>query len=174
MQKIDYPFKLDGVIVKRNPPILNLAMLIVASVLLSSTLGGVTAVLLAEIMSPEKFGENAGRAIFATNSLVKIFLSAIIFTPPIETFLVQTIPIEVIRRITVRTAPPILFSTALFSIGHYLNGGLMHGLITLVTGAILSTLYLTLRKHGALISSLSVIVAHSLHNLIILIFVYTF
>ena len=56
----------------------------------------------------------------------------------------------------------------MFGVGHYLNGGLLHGLVTFSVGILLAILYMLLRGNGAASSFVGVATAHALNNAILL------
>ncbi|QBB71233.1 CPBP family intramembrane metalloprotease [Pseudolysobacter antarcticus] len=99
---------------------------------------------------------------------VLVFFTAVIFAPLFETILGQVIPIEIARRFGINRWVCVLISAAVFGGGHYLNGGLLHGLVTFFTGIMLAALYLMLRRNSPASSYVGVVTAHAVHNAILL------
>lgn len=111
-----------------------------------------------------EWGTSAAVSVVQT-STVSLFFLAVLFIPIYETLLAQVLPIEIIRRIGGNRLICIALSALLFGGGHYVNGGLAHGVMTFVGGAVLYTL---VRSQGFWPAFVTASIAHAIHNFVLL------
>ena len=120
------------------------------------------------LMLPESWwGISAATEAFNQPAAV-VFFFAVVFAPLYETILAQLLPIEIVRRFAINRWGCVFISATVFGVGHYLNGGLLHGLVTFTVGILFAILYMLLRSNGAASSFVGVATAHALHNAILL------
>jgi len=115
------------------------------------------------------WGANAGSEVLNANLPVKI-LSAILLGPLFETVIGQVLPLEVLRRLYVKPLFCIIIGSAMWAIGHYLNGGLAHGVVSLCGGAVFAFIYIRYRNDGIAVAYWATFIAHATHNTLVLIF----
>jgi hypothetical protein len=133
-----------------------------------TTVVSILAVYLFQYILPERLRGLSAAADVLNQSAVLVFIDGVIFFPLLETILGQVIPIEIARRFGINRWACVLISAAVFGGSHYLNGGLLHGLVTFFTGIMLAALYLMLRRNGPASSYVGVVTAHAVHNAILL------
>ncbi|MBC3833299.1 CPBP family intramembrane metalloprotease [Undibacterium amnicola] len=138
-------------------------ILAVGSLLLS----GMTYAGLSLILPLSAWGDSAGKQIFGQSDWV-IFFVGVLYIPLLETLLAQVLPIEIIRRVGGGSVACIVVSALLFGGGHYLNGGLAHGLTTLSGGLVFAFAYVFARPHGFWAAFISACTAHIVHNFFLL------
>jgi hypothetical protein len=108
------------------------------------TIWGITNFALAAVVSfavdtlvpAEIRGTSAPAKLAAALPYPMLVLAAVCFAPLLETW-AQALPIALCRRFKVSHYWTILLCGVIFGGGHYLNGGLGHGLVTFVGGCVL-------------------------------------
>lgn len=130
---------------------------------LSAGLGVVAASVLMSLLPREIAGKSAADFISAMSGAA-VLLWGVFLIPLWETFIAQLLPLELARKIGFNDTACILVGTLLFGAGHYLNGGLGHGLCALISGALFSTGYMTMRPWGYLPAVWASYIAHALNN----------
>lgn len=133
----------------------------------SLLLSGMTYAGLSLILPLSAWGDSAGKQIFGQSAWV-IFFGGVLYAPLLETLIAQVLPIEIIRRVGGGSVACIVVSALLFSGGHYLNGGLAHGLTTLSGGLVFAFAYVFARPHGFWAAFISACTAHAVHNFFLL------
>lgn len=132
-------------------------------------LGVLVATLVGEIvmasLPPELWG-NSAAAHLGEMHPARIVIMAILLAPLLETLLAQVLPIELGRRLGAGPVLCILPSAVLFGLGHYLNGGLVHGTTTLFSGLVFASAYVALRGRGARPAFVAAASAHAVQNAI--------
>lgn len=124
--------------------------------------------LLLGLLGPANMGALAGAATFA-HGWIFTFFAAVIWAPLWETLIGQLIPIGLLTRLGAGTLIAVLGSAALFSIGHVASGGgLAQGLVTLVAGLLLATLFAANARSGLRRASLFTCIAHATNNAILI------
>jgi hypothetical protein len=95
---------------------------------------------------------------------IALFLVAVLFAPAFETFVGQAVPIEVARRFCANRFVCVILGGAVFGLGHFLNGGLVHGISTFFGGIVFSFGYVTLRWAGVFPAFIAASTAHAVQN----------
>jgi hypothetical protein len=134
----------------------------------ASALVGMLCLAMMEAFLPKALWGTSAAASIAGLSNGGLFFVAVLWIPFFETFIGQLLPIEVSRRIGLNRVFCVLVSAATFALGHYLNGGLAHGISTFFGGAIFSSAYMTMRAYGYWPAYLSSCTAHMTHNCLFL------
>lgn len=130
-------------------------------------ISGMTFAGLSLILPMNDWGESAGAGVLRL-SWWSIFLIAVLGVPLLETLIAQVLPIEIIRRVGGGSITCIVVSALLFGAGHYLNGGLAHGLTTFSGGLVFAFAYVFARPHGFWAAFTSAYTAHIVHNFFLL------
>ncbi len=120
-------------------------------------------------LPPELWG-NSAAANLARATPLGLFLALLFYAPLLETFMGQLLPMELARRLGARPAACVLLSGLLFGCGHYLNGGVAHGLTTFVGGSLFACAYTALRPAGAWPAFVAAASMHATHNGILFVF----
>ncbi|MES2162189.1 MAG: hypothetical protein V4476_13610 [Pseudomonadota bacterium] len=133
-----------------------------------STVLGVIAISLMLVLLPKEiFGQSAAAFLSSVGTLGVLFLG-VFFIPFLETFLAQLLPLELAKMIGLDDKACVAVGAIVFGVGHYLNGGLAHGLCAAMAGALFTTGYVTMRPWGYFPAFWASYVAHALNNLLIL------
>lgn len=111
----------------------------------------------------ETLGPSAA-ANLSSQSPVVVFFSAVLFLPLYETLIAQLIPLELSRLARLNDLGCILVGGAVFGLGHYLNGGVLHGISALLGGSLFALSYMILRPWGYLPAFWASYMAHAAHN----------
>ena len=135
--------------------------------LASACVGTLCALLLQALLPRTWLGPSAA-AFMADYGNAGLFWIGVVGIPLSETLTGQLLPMEIARRLGSGKAVCILASAALFVLGHYLNGGLAHGIVTFLCGAIFARAYWGVRHHGYLPSCWSAYTAHMTHNFLLI------
>jgi Type II CAAX prenyl endopeptidase Rce1-like len=116
------------------------------------------------------FGGSAAAALLQDGtSTFWVVAVGVFLIPLIETLLVQALVIETVRRVFVQARlAPVLVSATLFGLGHYVGGGLAHGIVTFFGGMLLATTYVLVRSLGHVTSIWLTWIVHATHNAIAL------
>lgn len=114
------------------------------------------------------WGGNAGAGALNASLGMQI-MAALVWAPLFETFVGQLLPQEVLRRFSVSPGFCIATGSALWAIGHYLSGGVAHGLVALFAGAIFAFIYLRYRRCGLAVGYWTTAIAHLTHNALVLV-----
>ncbi|CDG82970.1 type II CAAX prenyl endopeptidase Rce1 family protein [Janthinobacterium agaricidamnosum] len=132
---------------------------------------GVLALLLGKLMLPHHlWGADAGAAMFEREMPVfQLFFWGVIYAPIFETFVGQLLPLEILRRFGARRALCIAAGALVWGAGHYLYGGMLHGLVAAASGALLSYIYLRYREPGVALAYSTATIAHACSNALVLI-----
>ncbi|MBV1776280.1 CPBP family intramembrane metalloprotease [Burkholderiaceae bacterium DAT-1] len=100
----------------------------------------------------------------STNSAA-IFAVGVLLIPFVETFMGQSLPIEIGRRVTKgHRNLMIILSALFFGAGHTLTDGMAHGITTFFIGVILAHAYSSMRDEGIVASVSVTFIAHALNN----------
>ena len=122
------------------------------------------AVLAHILFTPDQLGGSSAESLEGAG-VAKLFWSAVVLAPLIETVLGQWLPIEVLRRYGARTTYCLLFSAALFSALHVLGGaGILQGATTFIGGLAFAGSYLLARNMGPGPAWLAAAAAHACSN----------
>jgi len=121
-----------------------------------------------EYFVPEnRWGDSAASGL-ASMSVAVVFVYGVIFAPLFETLVGQALPIELAKKFTDSKAIMIAVSGAVFGIGHYINGGVVHGLTALLHGSFFASSFVVARKGGFQYGFASAALTHAVHNAILL------
>jgi hypothetical protein len=111
----------------------------------------------------EQWGKSAAAGLTNLSSSW-IFLIAVVYAPIFETFLGQMIPIELARRFRAHQVVCVILSGIVFGCGHFLNGGLVHGISTFLLGMVFASGYVTMRWAGIGPAFIASSTAHAVQN----------
>lgn len=114
-------------------------------------------------LPPELWGSSAASGLASLGPAGMVFM-AVVYAPLLETLLAQCLPIEIARRLGAGPLLCVLPSALLFGFGHYVNGGLLHGITSFCTGLVLASAYMALRRAGAGPACLAAASAHVVQN----------
>ncbi|RFP14563.1 MULTISPECIES: type II CAAX prenyl endopeptidase Rce1 family protein [unclassified Duganella] len=115
-----------------------------------------------------QWGANSGAGALNASLGMQIMV-ALVWAPLFETLLGQLLPQEVLRRFSVKPVFCIATGSVMWALGHYLNGGIAHGLVALFAGAMFSFIYLRYRSYGVAVSYWMTTVAHLTQNALVLV-----
>lgn len=116
------------------------------------------------LFSREQLGGSSAQSLEGAG-MVKLFWSAVVLAPLIETVLGQWLPIEVLRRYGARAAYCLLVSAVLFSALHVLGGaGILHATTTFIGGVAFAASYQLARPLGVGPAWLAAAAAHACSN----------
>lgn len=132
----------------------------------SSGLGVIAISLMLVLLPREILGQSAAVSLSSVGTLGVLFLG-VFFIPFLETFIAQLLPLELAKRIGFNDKACVAVGAIVFGLGHYLNGGLGHGLCAAIAGALFATGYVTMRPWGYFPAFWASYVAHALNNLLI-------
>lgn len=159
----------DLVFAKRWPTLLvdsnpyRFASLVGASVSLVSVVSSVVIISVVLLLPKETIGPSAAASLSSQSAFVVFFL-VVLFVPLYETLIAQLIPLELSRLARLNDLGCILVAGAVFGLGHYLNGGVLHGISALLGGSLFAFSYMILRPWGYLPAFWASYVAHVTHN----------
>ncbi len=119
-------------------------------------------------LPPALWGANAGHAAFAAGP-VAMFFVAIVWAPLFENLIAQLLPLEILRRLRIGHRASIVLVAILWGAGHYVNGGLAHGITALLGGACFAWIYLRYRAFGIGQAYWTSAIAHATSNALALI-----
>lgn len=115
------------------------------------------------LVPPEQWGNSAAAGLGRLGP-IWMFFAAVVFAPVIETLLGQVLPMETARRLGAKPVVQVLLSGLVFGYGHYVNGGLAHGITTFFGGAIFASAYAALRTAGVWPACIAAGTAHAVQN----------
>lgn len=139
----------------------------VAVGLLSAIVGASVACLLWANLPRETLGPSAA-ADMSKIGQWNMLLMGVFFVPFWETFIAQLLPLELGKMAGFNDAACAALGAVVFGAGHYLNGGLGHGICSTISGALFSTGYITMRACGYLPAFWTSYVAHAANNFLLL------
>ncbi|WP_313170809.1 CPBP family glutamic-type intramembrane protease [Massilia oculi] len=117
---------------------------------------------------PEEYrGKSAAAFLVGAHPAYLLFI-AVVFAPLWETIPGQVVPIELLRRLRAHWSYCVLASGAVFGAGHFLAGGLAHGVVTFLTGLVLGYGYMAARPYGFGTAFITAATAHACHNALLL------
>jgi hypothetical protein len=122
-----------------------------------------TATLAAVLLPDGWFGESAAKSIGELDSWGFLLLGVLLL-PAWETLIGQCLPVELLRRLRMAPLACVIASAAVFGAGHWLAGGLGHGLATFTTGTVFALAYWLCRPAGFWHASSAAYAAHAAHN----------
>jgi hypothetical protein len=128
---------------------------------------GVPLAWLMNFVPDELRGKFAGAGLSNGPHAWLLFL-AIVFFPSFETIVAQVLPVELLRRLRAHCLFCVVASALLFGLGHFLNGGLVHGVTSFVAGCLLAYGYTAARIHGFWAAFITTAVAHTFNNAFLL------
>lgn len=132
-----------------------------------SAIAGIACLFAMRALLPKALWGPSAAASMTEFSNAGFFLLGVVCVPFIETFMGQLLPVEICRRIGLNRAMCVLASAIVFALGHFLNGGLAHGIAALVGGSVFAGAYVIVRAGGYLPSCLSAYTAHMTHNFLL-------
>lgn len=133
----------------------------------SAVLGMVAISLMSGLLPREILGQSAAAPLSNVGTL-GILLLGVFLIPFCETFTAQLLPLELAKMIGFRNSACIAVGAIVFGVGHYLNGGLGHGLCATIGGALFATGYMAMRPWGYFPAFWASYIAHSLNNFLLL------
>lgn len=122
------------------------------------------------LLPPQYWGAHAGLARFQREMPLPLLLFwVLVYSPILETFLGQLLPLEILKRFGVRQPLSILAGSLLWGLVHYLSGGLLHAIVALGSGAMFSVVYLRYRPPGVAAAYATTTFARACNNALLLI-----
>ncbi|NYE63384.1 hypothetical protein FHW58_004614 [Duganella sp. 1224] len=135
--------------------------------LLSASLGATVACLLQALLPRQILGPSAAAAL-ANLAPWSLLVMGGFLIPLWETCAAQWLPLEMGRLAGFNDIACVALAAMVFGAGHYLNGGLAHGVCAAIAGALFATAYLVMRPCGYLPAFWASFVAHAVNNLLLL------
>jgi len=148
-------------------PILGATIVGVVLAIVSVAISGLMLAGLSSFLLRSQWGPSAAANI-GEPSPVLLFFIAVLYVPMLETFLGQVLPVEILRRVGGGGVACAVVSAILFGGGHYINGGLAHGLTTFCSGLVFAGGYCFSRPNGFLPAVVTASTTHAIHNFILL------
>lgn len=133
----------------------------------SAALGPVVLGTMLMLFSPEVLGPSAAAHLSGLDPVL-LFFYAVLIIPFAETLIAQLIPLEIAKGIGFNEAACIITGGIIFGLFHYINGGLGHGIGTLVGGTLITLSYVIMRPWGYLPAFWASFTTHSLGNMLML------
>jgi len=122
------------------------------------------------LLPPQYWGVHTGLARFQREmSLPLLVFWVVIYSPILETFLGQLLPLEILKRLRVSERLSVAAGAVLWFVVHYLSGGLLHGIVALGSGAMFSLVYLRYRTPGVAAAYSTTALARACNNILLLI-----
>src|SRR5450830_2085528 len=158
---------------KPSPPVLKLALAGLGWGVLTCLLCFVILTLTKWLLPSQYWGAHTGLAKFKREmSLPLLVFWVIIYSPILETFLGQLLPLEILKRMRVNRQWSIFISAILWAIVHFISGGLLHGIVALGSGAMFSFVYLRYRAPGVAVAYATTTFSRACNNIAILVAVF--
>lgn len=153
-----------------SPPVLKLALAGLGWGVLTCLLCFVILTVTKWLLPAEYWGAHTGLAKFKREmSLPLLVFWVIIYSPILETFLGQLLPLEILKRLRVNRQWSIFIGAIFWGIVHYLSGGLLHAIVALGSGAMFSFVYLRYREQGVAAAYTTTAFSRACNNAAILI-----
>jgi hypothetical protein len=133
----------------------------------SAVFGAVAISLMLGLLPREMLGQSAAATLLNAGTLGTLLLGVLLI-PFWETFIAQLLPLELAKWIGFNDKACVAVGAIVFGVGHYLNGGLGHGLCAAIGGALFATGYMTMRPWGYFPAFWASYVAHALNNFLFL------
>ncbi|MGK5023202.1 CPBP family glutamic-type intramembrane protease [Janthinobacterium sp. RB2R34] len=122
------------------------------------------------LLPPQYWGAHTGLARFEREmSLPLLLFWVVLYSPILETFVGQLLPLEILRRFRVNQPVSIFIGAVVWAIVHYLSGGLLHAIVALGSGAMFSLVYLRYREPGVASAYATTALARAVNNCLLLI-----
>ncbi|MGK5022030.1 CPBP family glutamic-type intramembrane protease [Janthinobacterium lividum] len=158
---------------KAAPPVLQLALAGLCWGLLTCVLCFAILFLSKWLLPPEYWGAQTDLAKFKREmSLPLLVFWVVIYSPILETFLGQLLPLEILKRLGAGRHLSIVIGAMLWSIVHYISGGLLHAIVALGSGAMFSFVYLRYRAPCVAVAYATTTFSRACTNIAILIAVF--
>lgn len=135
--------------------------------LVSAIIGASVAGLLWTTLPREILGPSAAADMSKTGQW-NMLLMGVFLMPFWETLMAQLLPLELGKMARFNDAACVALGAVVFGAGHYLNGGLGHGICSTISGALFSTGYMAMRACGYLPAFWTSYVAHAINNSLLL------
>lgn len=116
------------------------------------------------LLPPEILGKSAGAAFIAGSALWWQIFFIVFLGPVFETLNTQSFLLELLRLLQCRTVLATVICSFFFGLGHYLNGGLGHGITAALAGTVFAYAYLSRRRLGMATAFCTTAVAHMINN----------
>ena len=125
------------------------------------------------LLPPQYWGVHTGLARFQREmSLPLLLFWVVIYSPILETFLGQLLPLEILRRFGIGQPLSIFIGAILWAIVHFISGGLLHAIVALGSGAMFSFVYLRYRGPSVAVAYATTAFARACNNIAILVAVF--
>lgn len=135
---------------------------------IASALTSIIVLTALHVLLPSELWDASAAAFLGTLSTTAVFLLAVVVGPLFETLLGQVLPIETARQLGANALGCVALSAGAFGTGHYLNGGLAHGVTAAVSGGFFAWAYVLMRKRRWSTAFTSAFTAHATHNVLLL------
>ena len=158
---------------KPAPPVLHQALAGLGWGLLTCVLCFAILFLTKWLLPPEYWGAHTGLSKFKREmSLPLLVFWVVIYSPILETFLGQLLPLEILKRLGASRHLSIFLGAILWGIVHCISGGLLHAIVALGSGAMFSFVYLRYRDPGVAAAYTTTAFARACNNIAILVAVF--
>ena len=125
------------------------------------------------LLPPQYWGASIGLARFKREmSLPLLVFWVVIYSPILETFLGQLLPLEILKRVGAGRRLSIVLGAIFWGVVHYLSGGLLHAIVALGSGAMFSFVYLRYREPGVAVAYATPTFSRACNNIAILVAVF--
>lgn len=135
--------------------------------LVSAIIGASVACLLWATLPREILGPSAA-ADMSKIGQWGMLLIGVFFVPFWETLIAQLLPLELGKMARFNDAACVALGAVVFGAGHFLNGGLGHGISSVISGTLFSIGYMAMRACGYLPAFWTSYVAHAVNNFLLL------
>lgn len=133
----------------------------------SAVLGVVGISLMLILFNPEVLGPSAAAHLSSLDP-VALFFYGVLITPFVETLIAQLLPMELAKSLGLDELACVIIGAIIFGSGHYVNGGIGHGIGGLIAGVLFTLSYVIMRPWGYLPAFWASYTAHSLNNMLML------
>jgi hypothetical protein len=155
------------------PPVLQLALAGLGWGLLTCMLCFAILFLTKWLLPPAYWGAHTGLAKFKHEmSLPLLVFWVVIYSPILETFLGQLLPLEILKRLGASRQLSIFIGALLWAIVHFISGGLLHAIVALGSGAMFSFVYLRYRAPGVAVAYATTTFSRACNNIAVLVAVF--
>ena len=153
-----------------RPPVLRYALGALAWAAMTFVVCLIILIVTKWLLPPQYWGVHTGLARFQREmSLPLLVFWVVIYSPILETFLGQLLPLEILRRLRADERLSVAAGAILWFVVHYLSGGLLHGIVALGSGAMFSLAYLRYRSAGVAAAYSTTTLARACNNILLLI-----
>ncbi|WP_317201773.1 type II CAAX prenyl endopeptidase Rce1 family protein [Janthinobacterium sp.] len=133
-----------------------------------STVLEVLAISLILVLLPKETAGQSAAAFLSNVGPLGIFFLGVLLIPFWEAFIAQLLPLELVKMMGFGDKACIAVGALVFAAGHYLNGGVGHGLCAAIGGGVFASAYMAMRPCGYFPAFWASYVAHAFNNVLFL------